>query len=142
MCLTLRFKTLEEAVNAKSTPQIAKRDITVYKILDYDYIRERNCYISPHRHFPWEMGYHYYQDTSEGLPAFSFYICSDEKGTVLLKIHEGLHAYTRLKDVRNQIYGTRRLFRMIIPKGSEYYKNSRTGEIVADNMIFYKQKPL
>ena len=139
MCLRLKFRTREEAEVVKCSPKKAKKDITVYKVLKPSLVKGK--LFSPFQYFLWEPGYHYYQDTSNNQPAFTFKIRNLFENFIL-EVHQGLHAYTSLERAKIAKWSGNKVYKMIIPKGSLYYEDSSKKEIVADNMIFYKQKSL
>lgn len=126
MCLRIskKFNTKREAVEFSKNPSIAKRDIIVYKGLD-DY--SDSVYFTPHQQFPFHKGFHYYQTGKK----FTFEIISSNSGHDC-SIYRGLHSCKNEKTAYD--HGDT-AFKMIIPKGSQYFENDE--EYVSDNLIWY-----
>ena len=121
MCLQVdkRFKTRQEARNYK--PLIAKKDIKVYKYLDF----EDDVYISLFMGFKYEKGYHYSANISRNI------FKRRHLNVWTIECNRGLHAYT---NKMNKAYFEEII--MYIPKGSEYYLGTN-GDIVSNNLIWY-----
>ena len=133
MCLTAYLnKKIDEkasyATKEKEIMRVAKRNITVYKVLEQD---TSNSYYSPHRAMEYTLNTHYYQTGK-----YKFGICIGfsliPKVTKVI-INKGLHAYTNLTYALNYLPYGKVVVRCIIPKGSLYLKSY--DEIVSDNLI-------
>jgi hypothetical protein len=127
MCLTVNFKTRQAARDAKKTPFIAAKNITVWKVVEKENGKFKSPYMSA---FKWEEGQTYTSKLK----------CKVEKSEYngwLLQVDEGLHAAMTKQMAMNIFYysNTRRIIEMIIPKGAKYYIGNR-GDIVADTMKF------
>jgi len=128
--------------------KIAKKDITVYKVL-YRFGRKNKIYYAPFRDdYHYKMGYHYtidklgmkrdgmYAVINEGYHCYSLnaYANTQRDGKIL-NIYSSnndrpcmLHCYVGKLACKTII------FKCTIPKGSTYYINKK-GEIVTDNLI-------
>lgn len=125
MCFIIRVKS-EKDFKKVRIPKVAKKDITVYKVL------QLNGY-SPYRsNFKYEKGYHYYQTDKE--PAFTFF---ESSFPLRLEINRGLHS-CKTKHAAEKIRWFypegRKIVKMIIPKGAKYYENEE--HYVSDQLIY------
>lgn len=134
MCLTLNYNNLSAAYKARKNPLVAKQDIVVFKMLKKVGDGRKTKYQSPYRTFEYNRGTHYYEEKGNefGKKVYASW------GKVTMDINQGLHAYTTLEKADMEAYRSSNLviFKMIIPKGSLYYINVNSREIVADNLIF------
>jgi hypothetical protein len=114
--------------------KVAKKDITIYKLLNLKNKKGKIIYYSPYRGTKYELNNHYYQTKQKftidianiGMPSSKF-----------IMVNRGLHSYTdydfsRLRDssIANACY-----VKAIIPKGSLYLRGDSETEIVSDNLI-------
>lgn len=125
MCLRIWTKSLEKAIALRGKPQIATKDIKVWKMMRVEKEGRKNVYTSPFRGFTYKKGFHYYQEGK----AFSFAIDGPT-----LEIHQGLHAYRDKTAAISAGWWNCNPVRMIIPKGAKYYANEI--EIVSDQLVF------
>ncbi len=124
MCLHIEgiFRTRALAQQHVKTPLIAKRNITVYKVLEKVYtLKPYIEFVSPHRCTP------YLPNEIKTAKKFSFrYI--DACGW-RIEINKGLHSYGKDRpDVQDWHRISKKSFhkiivKCIIPKGTPYYKN-------------------
>lgn len=133
MCLSIYNRK-----GRKPSPQVAEKDIVVYKILTKrkHSIAKEVTYESPSQYFQYKKGYHYYQEKIKGeghIDKNGFGIIRDYNNTYL--IHQGLHAYMDKRSAERQWHHRGKVIvKMIVPKGSLYY--SDYGHIVSNHMIF------
>ena len=130
MCLTIQksFSTRQQARDFLKNPSILDKDMIVYKVL-----LTNNC--SPYRGMYYEKGMHYYR---EGRNIFTSKIHKYPYIAWRVQIHEGLHAFTDLAEAQNVAYrNDKKIVKMVIPKGSRYFRDDWRKEIVADNLIWY-----
>ena len=100
----------------RRSPKVAKKDIKVYKLLYSDLT-------SPWYDFRNNLNEEYSTNLKLEIDHYTYeYIIS-----------EGLHSFSRQFFIA---YKTepRKLFKAIIPKGSTYYKNLLTGEMVSTKL--------
>jgi hypothetical protein len=104
-------------------PYIAQKDIIVYKAL----FKSGKRILSPFREFPYILKKLYQTD---------FGITFSLTYNAPKLIHEGFHGY------RNRKYAISRwikVYKCIIPKGSQYYISSDQKEIVSDQIIIKRK---
>jgi len=116
----------------KQEKRVATKDLTVYKIVFQT--EKKNVFKAIHYGFSYKLNKSY--KTSMGK-------CYSQ-GHII--INEGFHAYTKrfptyytinpLKD------GVRYIAKCTIPKGSSYYENRYSHEIVSDRIILKEIYPL
>lgn len=142
MCLYVKqeFKTRKEAREYRNQPQIADKNIRVYKVLQVARSMDDKFldYLAPHRGMIYKRGKQY------SVTGFTFNV--DHAYTIgkwRIVISRGLHAYVSEYAARKtwsvEIYSkTHAACEMYIPKGAKYYLG-KDGEIVSTELIF---KPL
>jgi len=132
MCLnfTIKAKNIKEARELANKPLIAKKDITVYKILNKNFFNGK--YYSPHKHFEYEKGNEYYRYGKK----FEIRVSKTNNEKYLVHIYDGLHSYRTLSRAKDATWGNRKVFKMVIPKGAEYYLGENK-DIVSDRLIWY-----
>lgn len=127
MCLTIRnFKTKKEAITFSKKPKKAIKDITVYKVLNLD---NRSIY----EKFLYEKGKEYYR---YGEKLFGISVYKQYYGAYKIEIDDGLHAYTsKVIARRKSDYDfSRKMVKMIIPKGALYFEDKLNHEIVSSKL--------
>jgi hypothetical protein len=130
MCLTIRVNApSKDAARKKVKPQIAEKDIVVYKVL-----RDNNE--SPYQNFKYKKGTEYYR---YGPRKFGRTINNRSYNEYEVQIEEGLHSYREEGIAIIKVVGwwNRKVVKMIVPKGSQYYISSCETEIVSDRLIWY-----
>lgn len=131
MCLIIQksFSTQQQARDFFKNPSILDKDMIVYKVLLTDNT-------SPYQGMCYEKGMHYYR---EGRNIFTSKIIKYRYiNDWILKIHQGLHAFTKLETAKFRITrNDKKIVKMVIPKGSRYFRDDFRNEIVADNLIWY-----
>ena len=100
----------------RRSPKIAKKDIKVYKLLYSDLT-------SPWYDFQYELNKEYEVYFKVELDHYTYESI----------ISEGLHSFSRQFFIAYK-KEPRKLFKAIIPKGSTYYKNLLTGEMVSTKL--------
>lgn len=129
MCLFVKgSEKLSKKEAIEKLKKIAKKDITVYKVM----IRtgERGVYKGYYQsHFKYKSGYHYYQDGKEAHFTFS-----KEKGKSLL-VDRGLHSF---KFDPGKNWGNIVTLECTIPKGATYYEGD-FNEYVSNELIIVKR---
>ena len=131
MCLTVNkvFDTRKDALKYYRTPNVARRNITVWKSL-ISVVSDKSGRVieakSPHKCFLYERGFCYYQS------GHKFTQKTQMIGTGMweLRIFRGLHAYRRRNHPADNT-----LMKMIIPKGARYFIGVGN-DIVADQLIW------
>lgn len=110
--------------------QIAKKDIEVYKVLNY---KNR----TPFQYFLIEKNTHYFQTDEKFSISLHTFKNWRELPNTKLEVDKGLHAYVKHPG-NSWYYGKHnKVVKAIIPKGSLYLINHDNTEIVSDNLIFY-----
>lgn len=125
MCLTSKRYNSREKRNIAMKPLIAKKDMTVYKILKKFNLR------SPYKNFRYEKGFHYYED-KKLVPRIGINI------GYYFTVNEGLHCFKdKIKAINYMDVWLNdcEIHEMIIPKDSKYFIGSN-GDIATDNLIF------
>lgn len=117
MCLNIKYRKADGI----PSPQIAERDIIVYKHL----IRFNKTLVSPYQLFRYKKGWHYTEKLAGVGGIFKgFY-----------SINRGLFAHVQYKKWMSKIQPWERVVEMTIPKGAQYYTNGI--EIVSTDLIWY-----
>ncbi len=128
MCLNVKeiFRTRREAREFARNPLIAKKDITVYKVI---------CPSgqAPYRSFIYEKGYHYY---NEGKRALGTSIVNFRPNQWEIRVNQGLHSFIDKRCAKRMAICGRQIVQMVIPKGSKYFLGEK-GHAVSDNLIWY-----
>lgn len=104
------------------TPNITKKDILVYKVL-YKYIQ--GGYETPYQNY-------FIKFENEKF----VYPKTDMEGT-FCTIEKGIHTHRYREYGEFHVYGYYKLFKAIIPKGSEYYIGT-CGDVVSNNLIIFE----
>ena len=103
--------------------EIAPRDIITYKVLCP--IDDKTARAPIYRTYMYTRGKHnpYVTITPEYDEVFGTYIAN-----------EGYHSYTEIPDISDLNYGES-IYKMIIPKGTVYYKSNKYKVIISSNII-------
>lgn len=125
------FSTGISSKESKPEPKITVRDIKVYKVIRkngtgvYRDLRYKNGNM-----MLWKPGYHYTELPDTNGNVFGIKIRLDEWA-----IYKGLHSIKTPKKAKIHIYNNDCIIvKMIIPKGSKYFKNK--DEYVSDQLVY------
>jgi hypothetical protein len=139
MCLYLdkSFKTANIS-KKELKPSIAKKDITVYKLLSKSGKFSKNRSIF--HEFLYTKGKEHYR---YGPKKFGIVVKKDcrswsrRKGKFVVYIEDGLHVYSSKEVAIKACFNNEKVVKMIIPKGAEYYRGNQGKHIVTDRLIWY-----
>lgn len=118
-----------------SKRQQAKRNITVYKVLEINKRDTTQGLWSPHNTFLWEKG-----------KVNTSIIGKKEGGHPAQEINKGFHSLQTIQDAKDYkafewpFTFNKKIFKFIIPKGAYYYKNDT--QYVSSRLILKSDKPI
>ena len=108
----------------QTEPLIAKKDIIVYKDLEFDY--NNDCKVSPFRYMKYEFG-KLYKSGLKSKPVTRF--GSDRN----IEVTIGLHSHLEEGITNKQPWG--KFYKAIVPKGARYYIDELEYLCVSDKLI-------
>jgi hypothetical protein len=132
MCFMVNGTDMINNHTKRANPHVAKKDITVYKIIGKDgdglyYNLKINRKVEP-----WTRGWWYYITGKKFNPV---------DGAQYVIGGNCFHSYESIYQLKQNlpVYPTQHIVSMIIPKGAQYYINE-WGEYVSDQIIFPLKK--
>jgi hypothetical protein len=137
MCLTIRVPL---GKNVEDFKKIANNNIICYKrLMAKKWKNQHGSGIkltSPFKNFPYEIGYHYYQEGDEKFRIEKDHFLSLSNSNSW-DIHDGLHSYNNLNCAINLKNLDEVIVECTIPQGSEYFEGT-FGDLVSDQLIINK----
>lgn len=130
MCLLIKgkFKNKETALAFFAKPNIAKNDITVYKVLEVG--SHGKCIFSPYKCFE----YHPETIITVSLFGYNKHLFKRDKQ---LNIEEGLHSFTKRKDAQKMadLFKSCFVVKCLIPKGTKYFLGVSGDDEITPNYV-------
>ena len=133
MCLYTQtsYKTKRSAKTKKATtPEIATKDIKVYKVFRCDF---HGKLTSPHQHKTYKPG-STYKIKEFGISAAGTFLNNKDWRVV---IYQGIHAWRAKRKAIRSSCPHYKIYEAIIPKGAKYFKG-HNDDIVCNKLILTK----